>query len=59
VIEDVMQALLISNLAGIALLFFIGVWREQSKKISKKLATGFVTALVATIITVVTVMLGG
>jgi hypothetical protein len=59
VIDDVLQALLVSNILGIGLLFFMGVWREQSKKISKKLTTGAVTALLALIITVVTVALGG
>lgn len=58
-IDDVLQALLVSNVLGIALLFFMGVWREQSKKIGKKLLTGFATALLALIITVVTVVLGG
>jgi hypothetical protein len=58
-IEDVSQALIASNLTGIALLFFIGVWREQSSRVSKKLITGFGTALIATIITLVTVILGG
>jgi len=58
-IDDVLDALLVSNVLGIAMLFFMGVWREQSKKISKKLLTGSVTALIALIITVVTVALGG
>lgn len=58
-IDDVLQALIVSNVLGIALLFFMGVWREQSKKIGKKLLTGFATALLALIITVVTVVLGG
>jgi VIT1/CCC1 family predicted Fe2+/Mn2+ transporter len=58
-IDDVLQALLVSNVLGIALLFFMGVWREQSKKIGKKLITGSVTALLALIITLVTVALGG
>lgn len=58
-IDDVLQALIVSNVLGIALLFFMGVWREQSKKIGKKILTGFATALLALIITVVTVVLGG
>lgn len=58
-IDDVLQALLVSNLAGIALLFIIGVWREESKRIGKKLLTGLGTAFLALIITVVTVALGG
>jgi VIT1/CCC1 family predicted Fe2+/Mn2+ transporter len=58
-VEDIMNALLLSNLAGIGLLFFMGIWREESKRITKKLTTGFVTAFVAVIITFVTVALGG
>jgi len=58
-IDDVLDALLVSNILGIALLFLMGVWREQSKKISKKLISGIVTALLAAIITFVTVALGG
>jgi len=58
-IDDTLQALAVSNIAGIALLFIIGVWREESKRISKKLATGLGTAFLALIITVVTVALGG
>jgi VIT1/CCC1 family predicted Fe2+/Mn2+ transporter len=58
-IDDTLQALAVSNIAGIALLFIIGVWREESKRISKKFATGLGTAFLALIITVVTVALGG
>jgi VIT1/CCC1 family predicted Fe2+/Mn2+ transporter len=59
IVPDILNALLISNLAGILLLFFMGIWREESKKISKKLTTGLGTALMAAIITFVTVTLGG
>jgi hypothetical protein len=59
VVNDVMTALKISNLTGIILLFFMGFWREEEPAVSKKLITGGVTALVALIITLVTIALGG
>lgn len=52
-------ALKISNITGILLLFIMGYWREEDKRTSKKLITGGFTALVALIITLVTVYLGG
>jgi hypothetical protein len=57
--SPVMTALRISNVTGIFLLFFMGYWREEDKRIAKKLITGGFTALVALIITLVTVILGG
>lgn len=57
--SPVMNALKISNVTGIFLLFFMGYWREEDKRISKKLVTGGFTALCAFIITVVTIALGG
>ncbi len=57
--SPVMTALKISNVTGIFLLFFMGFWREEDKRASKKLITGGFTALVALIITVVTIVLGG
>jgi VIT1/CCC1 family predicted Fe2+/Mn2+ transporter len=57
--SPVMTALKISNITGILLLFIMGYWREEDKRISKKLVTGGFTALVALIITFVTVVLGG
>jgi VIT1/CCC1 family predicted Fe2+/Mn2+ transporter len=59
IVPDILNALLVSNLAGIVLLFFMGIWREESKRISKKLTTGVGTAMMAAIITFVTVTLGG
>jgi hypothetical protein len=57
--SPVMTALRISNITGIFLLFFMGYWREEDKRIAKKLITGGFTALVALIITLVTIILGG
>lgn len=57
--SPVMTALKISNITGILLLFIMGYWREEDKRISKKLITGGFTAFVALIITLVTVVLGG
>jgi VIT1/CCC1 family predicted Fe2+/Mn2+ transporter len=59
VIDPLMTALIVSNVTGIVLLFIMGYWREEDKRVSRKLATGGLTALVALIITVVTVSLGG
>jgi VIT1/CCC1 family predicted Fe2+/Mn2+ transporter len=59
VIHPVMTALIISNITGIILLFIMGYWREEEKRIGKKLATGGLTALIALIITVMTIALGG
>jgi VIT1/CCC1 family predicted Fe2+/Mn2+ transporter len=59
VVDPLMTALIVSNITGIILLFIMGYWREESAKISKKLVTGGITALVALIITGVTVALGG
>ena len=55
----VMTALTISNITGIFLLFIMGFWREEDKRITKKLITGGLTAFVALIITIVTIVLGG
>jgi hypothetical protein len=57
--SPVTTALKISNVTGILLLFIMGYWREEDKRTSKKLITGGFTALVALIITLVTVYLGG
>lgn len=57
--SPVMTALVISNITGILLLFIMGYWREEDKRITKKLMTGGLTAFVALIITGVTVALGG
>ncbi len=57
--SPVMNALKISNLTGIFLLFFMGYWREEDTRFTKKLITGGFTAFVAFIITIVTIVLGG
>lgn len=59
IFSPVMTALKISNFTGIFLLFFMGYWREEDTRITKKLITGGFTALVALIITIVTIVLGG
>jgi hypothetical protein len=59
IFSPVMNALKISNITGIFLLFFMGYWREEDTRITKKLITGGFTALVALIITIVTIVLGG
>ena len=54
----IMNALLISTIPGILLLFLMGYWREEELRITKKIRTGSMTALTAFIITVVTLVLG-
>ena len=54
-----MNALLISTIPGILLLFLMGYWREEEPRITKKIWTGSMTALIAFIISVVTIALGG
>lgn len=58
-IPQVSTALLLSNALGIALLFFVGYWREEGLQLRMKFRSGIMTALVALIITIVTVYLGG
>ncbi len=57
--SPIMTALIISNITGIFLLFFMGYWREEDKRVTKKLVTGGFTAFLAFIITIVTIALGG
>ncbi|HSD57506.1 MAG TPA: hypothetical protein VLB04_04940 [Methanotrichaceae archaeon] len=59
IFSPVMNALKISNITGIFLLFFMGYWREEDTRFTKKLITGGFTALIALIITIVTIALGG
>jgi hypothetical protein len=40
-------------------LFFMGYWREEEPRITKKIWTGSMTALIAVIIIMVTLVLGG
>lgn len=58
-IDDLSTALLISNLLGIFILFIIGFYRAQGRSLSAKATTGFSTAFVGIIITVITTLLGG
>ena len=55
----ILDALLVSNILGILLLFFMGYWREEEPLITKKIWTGSMTALIAVIITGFTIVLGG
>jgi hypothetical protein len=57
--SPVTNALIISNITGILLLFIMGYWREEDERITQKLITGGLTAFLALIITIVTVVLGG
>jgi VIT1/CCC1 family predicted Fe2+/Mn2+ transporter len=59
VIPDLMEALLVSNILCIIVLFMLGFYREESKSIVRKVFNGLFTALIGVIITVTTVILGG
>ncbi len=59
IIQDLMDALLISNIMCIVVLFMLGFYREESKSIVRKVFNGQITALIGVIITVTTVILGG
>jgi VIT1/CCC1 family predicted Fe2+/Mn2+ transporter len=55
----ILNALLISTIPGILLLFLRGYGREEEHRIIKKIWTGSVTALVAFIVTGIIPALGG
>jgi hypothetical protein len=59
VVGNVMNALVVSNVTGIILLFIMGFWREEEPGLKNKLITGSVTAFIALAITLVTIALGG
>jgi VIT1/CCC1 family predicted Fe2+/Mn2+ transporter len=59
IIQDLMDALLVSNILCIVVLFMLGFYREESKSLLRKVVSGQFTALIGVIITVITVMLGG
>ena len=59
IIPDLMDALLVSNIMCIIVLFMLGFYREESKSIVRKVFNGQITALIGVIITVTTVILGG
>jgi VIT1/CCC1 family predicted Fe2+/Mn2+ transporter len=59
IIEDLMDALLVSNILCIVVLFMLGFYREESESLLRKVVSGQFTALIGVIITVITVMLGG
>jgi VIT1/CCC1 family predicted Fe2+/Mn2+ transporter len=59
VIGDVKQALIVSNLSGIILLFIVGYSRALRRDFLSKFVMGFATACIGIIISVITVVLGG
>jgi VIT1/CCC1 family predicted Fe2+/Mn2+ transporter len=59
VIDNALQALNVSNLAGILLLFIVGYLRAFDRNLLSKISMGFVSAGIGIIITVITVVLGG
>jgi hypothetical protein len=57
--SNIPLALNTSNLAGVVALFGIGFFRTPDEKISRKLASGIISALLGLIIAGVTIALGG
>jgi hypothetical protein len=59
IIQNVQQALIISNLAGIILLFGVGYLRALERDLFSKVLYGFASSFIGITITVITVILGG
>jgi VIT1/CCC1 family predicted Fe2+/Mn2+ transporter len=59
VIENVQEALAISNLFGILLLFGVGYFRSMEQKFSARVIFGFGSSLIGIIIAGITIVLGG
>ena len=59
IIHDVPKALIISNLAGIFLLFGVGYVRALDRDLFPRVLFGFGTSLIGIIIAAITVVLGG
>ncbi len=58
-LEDVGQALTVSNLSGIALLFAVGWLRALDRSLSSRFASGLGAAMVGVVIAAITIALGG
>jgi hypothetical protein len=58
-IDDAGQALIVSNLAGILLLFGIGYTRTRDRSFPLKVLYGFGSSFIGVIIAVITIALGG
>ena len=58
-IDDVWEALLISNITGILLLFVVGYIRSLDRSFSSRVLFGFGSGLIGIIIAAITVVLGG
>lgn len=59
VIDNVVQALNVSNLLGIVLLFVVGYFRALDKNLFSKVIFGFGSSLIGIIIAGMTIILGG
>jgi VIT1/CCC1 family predicted Fe2+/Mn2+ transporter len=59
IIDDVMQALILSNISGILLLFIVGYSRAFERNLLSRIINGFASAFIGIIISVITVVLGG
>jgi VIT1/CCC1 family predicted Fe2+/Mn2+ transporter len=59
VIDNVTQALVLSNISGILLLFIVGYSRAFERNSLSRIINGFASAFIGIIISVITVILGG
>jgi VIT1/CCC1 family predicted Fe2+/Mn2+ transporter len=59
IIDDVMQALILSNISGILLLFIVGYSRAFERNSLSRIINGFASAFIGIIISLITVVLGG
>jgi VIT1/CCC1 family predicted Fe2+/Mn2+ transporter len=59
IIDDVIQALILSNISGIVLLFIVGYSRAFERNSLSRIINGFASAFIGIIISVITVLLGG
>ncbi len=59
IVQNVQQALIISNIAGIFLLFGVGYLRALERDLFSKVLFGFASSFIGITIAVITVVLGG
>ena len=58
-IDNVEQALYVSNMLGILLLFIVGYFRSLERTFISKITVAFASAFIGIIITITTIVLGG
>lgn len=58
-VENIWQALVVSNVIGILLLFFVGYFRANDRSFASRVVLGFGSSFIGIIIAGITVALGG